>query len=73
MNGPFVKIVTASRSVYMNTDKIQTIEDDNGSIRIETECHTCEGVTQVNNVECKSIDDVAEELNNIIAPVEYDG
>ena len=65
MKGPFVKIESSSTSpVYINTDDIQSIEGEEGSIRIETENRTCYDVTQVNGVKCESIDDVAEALNN---------
>lgn len=71
MKGPFVKIESSSTSsVYINTDNIQSIEGEEGSIRIvETEGYTCYDVTHVNGVKCKSIDDVAEALNNTY---EYD-
>lgn len=66
MKGPFVKIESLSTSpVYVNTDNIQSIEGEKGSIRIiETEGYTCYDVTRVDGVKCESIDDVAEALNN---------
>ena len=63
MKGPFVKI-ESSTAVYVNTDDIQSIECNGGSITIETENRTCYDVTRVNGVKCESIDDVAEALNN---------
>ena len=66
MKGPFVKIESSSTSpVYINTDTIQSIEGEEGSIRIiYAEDYTCYDVTRVNDVKCESIDDVAEALNN---------
>lgn len=66
MKGPFVKIESSSTSpVYINTDCIQSIEGEEGSIRIiYAEDYTCYDVTRVNGVKCESIDDVAEALNN---------
>lgn len=65
MKGPFVKIESSSTSpVYINTDCIQSIEGEKGSIRIiYAEDYTCYDVTHVNGVKCESIDDVAEALN----------
>lgn len=66
MKGPFVKIEFLSAPpVYIHTDAVQSIEsEEDGSIRIETESRTCYDVTRVNGVKCKSVDDVAEALNN---------
>lgn len=66
MKGPFVKIESSLTSpVYINTDCIQSIEGEEGSIRIiYAEDYVCYDVTRVNGVKCESIDDVAEALNN---------
>lgn len=65
MKGPFVKIESSTESpIYVNTDDIQSIECNGGSITIETENRTCYDVTRINGVKCESIDDVAEALNN---------
>lgn len=65
MKGPFVKIKSSTESpVYINTDDIQSIEYNGGSITIETENSTYYNVTHVNGVKCESIDDIAEVLNN---------
>ena len=65
MKGPFVKIESSTESpVYVNTDDIQSIECNGGSITIETENRTCYDVTRVDGIKCESIDDVAEALNN---------
>lgn len=64
MKGPFVKIVTSKRPAYVNSDEIQSIESDSDSIRIETKSSSFYEVTEVNGVQCKSIDEVAKVLNN---------
>lgn len=64
MKGPFVKIVTESRSVYVNTDEIQCIELDTNFIRIETRCSYLDDVTEINGTPCKTIDDAAKVLND---------
>lgn len=65
MKGPFVKISSSSTTpVYIHTDSIVCIESNGGSITIETERFTCYDVTHVNDVKCKSIDDVAKVLND---------
>ena len=64
MKGPFVKIVTSKRPAYVNSDEIESIESDSDSIRIETESRSFYEVTEVNGVQCKSIDEVAKVLND---------
>ena len=65
MKGPFVKIKTSSESVYVNIDSITSIEEAGiGSTIIMTEDRTLYSVTEVNNVPCKSIDDIAKALND---------
>lgn len=65
MKGPFVKIKTSSESVYVNIDSITSIEEaGTGSAIIITEDRTLYGVTEVNNVPCKSINDTAKALND---------
>lgn len=64
MKGPFVKIVTSKRPAYVNSDEIQSIESDSDSIRIETKSSSFYEVTEVNGVQCKSIDEVAKVLND---------
>lgn len=64
MKGLFVKIVTSKRPAYVNSDEIQSIESDSDSIRIETKSSSFYEVTEVNGVQCKSIDEVAKVLND---------
>lgn len=64
MKGPFVKIVTSKRPAYVNSDEIQSIESDSDSIRIETKSSSFYEITEVNGVQCKSIDEVAKVLND---------
>lgn len=64
MKGPFVKIVTSKRPAYVNSDEIQSIESDSDSIRIETKSSSFYEVTEINGVQCKSIDEVAKVLND---------
>lgn len=64
MKGPFVRIVTASKSVYVNTDEIQSIESDTDFIRIETRCSYLDDVKEINGIPCKTIDDAAKALND---------
>ena len=72
MKGPFVKIESSTESpVYVNTDDIQSIECNGGSITIETENRTCYDVTRINGVKCESIDDIAEALNNTYEDCQY--
>lgn len=64
MKGPFVRIVTASKSVYVNTDEIQCIESDTNLIRIKTRCSYLDDVIEINGIPCKTIDDAAKVLND---------
>lgn len=66
MKGPFVKIeLLLALPVYINTDAVQSIESgDDGFILIKTENCVYYNVIRVDGVKCKSIDDVAEVLNN---------
>lgn len=64
MKGPFVKIVTSKRPAYVNSDEIEIIESVSDSIRIETKSNSFYEVTEVNGVQCKSIDEVAKVLND---------
>ena len=72
MKGPFVKIVTSKIPVYVNSDEIQSIESDSDhSIRIETKSSSFYEVTEVNGVQCKSIDEVAKVLNDTYEEEDY--
>lgn len=72
MKGPFVKIKTSSESVYVNTDSITSIEETGaGSAIVITQDRTLYGVTEVNGVPCKSIDDTAKQLNDTYEEEDY--
>ena len=64
MKGPFVRIVTESKSVYLNTDEIQRIKSDTNLIKIETAWFDLDDVTEINGIPCKTIDDAAKVLND---------
>lgn len=72
MKGPFVKIKTSSESVYVHSDSITSIEETGaGSAIVITQDRTLYGVTEVNGVPCKSIDDTAKQLNNTYEEEDY--
>lgn len=62
----FIKIKTRTYSAYVAVDAINSVEEDKkGNIIIVTCDKAIYDVIEFNNVPCKSIDDVAEALNNI--------
>lgn len=64
MLGSFIKIKTKTESMYVSVNDINCIEESNKETIIVTAYdRTFCDVVEINGVPCKSIDDVARELN----------
>lgn len=64
MKGPFVRIVSESKPVYLNANEIHRIKSDTNLIKIETGWFDLDDVTEINGIPCKTIDDAAKVLND---------
>lgn len=64
MLGSFIKIKEKTKSTYVSVNDIEIIEESNkGTIIVTTYDRIFCDVVEINGVPCKSIDDVARELN----------